>query len=443
MEPTDTHSPDSIASADTSPTARFIIEEPGHPPRVVLLQRGKSLRIGRGEDQDVRLEDLRTSRQHAQIFYRGDHVLLRDLGSSNGTWLDDRRVTSTSTVAPGAIVRVGSTRVVYVPLERARSPEPETTLDEGVVAVDPATQQLFALVRRLAAHDLPVLVQGETGSGKEVVAKLLHKASGRAKAPFVAINCASLPESLAESELFGYERGSFTGALERKAGVFEAAHGGVLLLDEVGELSASNQARLLRVLEERAVVRIGATAPTPVDVRVVAATNRDLAAELAHGRFREDLYFRLNCVTVTVPPLRERPRDIVPIAERVIAEKGGRHALTREAADALTRYDWPGNARELRNAVEGAMAVAEGPEIALEHLPPAVRGKPRAPRDEQQAPLRSMVDEVEREAIAAALQDHGNNQSHAAIALGISRRALIYKMERYGLKPPPRKMVRP
>ncbi len=216
----------------------------------------------------------------------------------------------------------------------------------------------------------------------------------------------------------------------------------MLLLDEVGELSATNQARLLRVLEERAVVRIGATTPTPVDVRVVAATNRDLAAELAHGRFREDLYFRLNGVTVTVPPLRERPRDIVPMAERVIAERNAGHTLTPEASEALTRYEWPGNARELRNAIEGAMAVAEGAEIKLEHLPVAVRGKPRPQRDEH-APLRSMVDEVEREAIAAALQDHGNNQSHAAIALGISRRALIYKMERYGLKPPPRRVPRP
>ncbi|MFO0651806.1 MAG: sigma 54-interacting transcriptional regulator [Polyangiales bacterium] len=441
MEPTDTTS-DSIASLDSAPSARFIVEEPGHPPRVVLLARGKSLRIGRGEDQDVRLDDLRTSRQHAQLFYRGDHVLLRDLGSSNGTWLDDRKVTAVSSVAPGSIVRVGSTRVVYVPLERSKRAEPAEPVDGDVVAADPATQQLFAMVRRLASHELPVLVQGETGSGKEVVARLLHRASARAKAPFVAINCASLPESLAESELFGHERGSFTGAVERKAGVFEAAHGGVLLLDEVGELSASNQARLLRVLEERAVVRIGATQPTAVDVRVVAATNRDLAAELAHGRFREDLYFRLNGVTVTVPPLRERPRDIIPLAERVIAERGGGYVISPEAADVLVRYEWPGNARELRNAIEGAIAMADGGPLRPEHLPATMKGKVRPARDEH-APLRSMVDEVEREAIASALQDHGGNQSHAAVTLGISRRALIYKMERYGLKAPPRRISKP
>ena len=442
MEHTDTSTSDSFASLDSAPAARFIIEEPGHPPRVVLLPRGRSLRVGRGEDQDVRLDDQRTSRQHAQFFYRGDHVLVRDQGSSNGTWLDDKRVGAAAAVTPGAIVRLGSTRVVYVPLAPEKRAEPAAEVDGDVVAVDPATQQVFAMVRRIAAHDLAVLVHGETGTGKEVVARALHKTSPRAKGPFVAINCGSLSESLAESELFGHERGSFTGAVERKVGVFEAAHGGTLLLDEVGELSATNQARLLRVLEEHAVLRIGATQPVPVDVRVVASTHRDLAAELAHGRFREDLYFRLNGVTITVPPLRERPRDIVPLAERVIAERGGLHALAPETVEALTRYEWPGNARELRNAVEAAIAMADGAELRPEHLPPAVLARPKTPREGAPA-LRSMVDEVEREAIAAALEDHKNNQSHAAIALGISRRALIYKMERYGLKDPPRRIPRP
>ncbi len=441
MEHTDTSTSDSFASLDSAPAARFIIEEPGHPPRVVLLPRGKSLRVGRGEDQDVRLDDQRTSRQHAQFFYRGDHVLVRDQGSSNGTWLDDKRVTAAAAVTPGAIVRLGSTRVVYVPLAPAKREEAAVEVDGDVVAVDPATQQVFAMVRRIAAHDLAVLVHGETGTGKEVIARTLHKCSARAKGPFVAINCASLTESLAESELFGPERGSFTGAVERKVGVFEAAHGGTLLLDEVGELSATNQARLLRVLEEHAVLRVGATQPVAVDVRVVASTHRDLAAELAHGRFREDLYFRLNGVTITVPPLRERPRDVLPLVERVIVERGGRHILAPETVEALTRYEWPGNARELRNVIEGAIAMADGAELRPEHLPPTLLARPKA-RDGA-PPLRSMVDEVEREAIVAALEDHKHNQSHAAIALGISRRALIYKMERYGLKDPPRRTPRP
>ncbi len=422
-------------------TSRFFVEEPGRPPRVVSLERGRSLRIGRGEDQDIRLDDPRTSRCHAVLEYEGARVIVRDLGSSNGTWLGKDRVVETAPVLPGALVRVGGTRIILVPPDSSVRPEThgpvvgDARVGVDVVAADPASVQLFALVRRLAASDLPVLVQGETGSGKEVVARALHRYSPRASGAFMAVNCASLPEAIAESELFGHERGSFTGALARKTGVFEAAHGGVLLLDEVGELSPSNQARLLRVLQERVVVRVGATQPTAVNVRVVCATNRDLAVEIARGRFREDLYFRLNGVTITVPPLRERPRDILPMARRMAAERGG-YTFADDFAEALQQYAWPGNVRELRNAVDCAVALAEGSELRAAYLPPALRGPARVSDDP--SPLRSRMDDIERSAIVSALEKHHGNQSHAAVTLGISRRTLIYKMERYGLKQPPR-----
>jgi two-component system, NtrC family, response regulator AtoC len=422
-------------------TARFFVEEPGRPPRVVSLARGRTLRIGRGEDQDVRLDDPRTSRAHAVLEFEGGRITVHDLGSSNGTWLGAKRVAGSATLSAGTLVRVGNTRIVPVPPDSAVRPEThgpivgDTRVGNDVVSVDPATVALFALVRRLAASDLPVLVQGETGTGKEVVARTLHRYSPRANGPFIAVNCATLPEALAESELFGHERGAFTGALARKTGMFEAANGGVLVLDEVGELSPTNQARLLRALQERAVQRIGATRPVPVDVRVVCATNRDLAVEVARGRFREDLYFRLNGVTVTVPPLRERPRDVIPLARQMAAERGN-YTLSDDFCEALQRYEWPGNVRELQNALDCAVALANGSELLASCLPTALQGFAR-PLDDA-SPLRSKMGDIERTAIVNALHEHNGNQSQAARVLGISRRALIYKMERYGLKALPR-----
>ncbi len=426
-------------------TARLLVEEPGRPPRVVVLPSGAEVRVGRAPHLEVSLDDARVSRVHAVISYDGRAVHVRDEGSSNGTFVGTTRVAGIQPVAPGSMIQIGKTRIALV--AGAGDPiRPEThgpvvgTIASGndVVAVDPATVSLFALVRRLAASDLPVLIQGETGSGKEVVARALHRHSRRAGNSFLGINCATLTEALAASELFGHERGSFTGADVRKTGLFESADGGTLLLDEVGELSPTNQARLLRALQERAITRVGSTKPIPVDVRVVAATNRDLLVDVANGRFREDLYFRLNGMTLTVPPLRLRPRDIVPMAEKLLRERGGGWRLGPGVAGMLQAYRWPGNARELRNAIECAIALAEGNELRVEHLPPALRGDSEVRNlHTTTLPLRSKVDEVERGAILAALEAAGWNQSRAAQDLGVSRRGLIYKMERYGLKARP------
>jgi DNA-binding NtrC family response regulator len=422
--------------------ARLVVEEPGRAPRMVSLVPGIPVRVGRADDLEISLDDQRVSREHAVFEFDGTNVLLRDLASSNGTFVGPHRIEGSIRIGRGDVVRTGSTRIAVV---LATHPSPPLAIraasvhdnPKDFVAVDPATVSLLALVKRLAASELPVLVHGETGSGKEVVARTLHRYSARAGRPFVAINCATLPESLAESELFGHERGAFTGATSRKVGLFERANGGTLMLDEVGELSIGNQARLLRVLQERVIQRLGSTEAIEVSVRVIAATNRDLVAAVARGQFREDLYFRLNGVTVSVSPLRSRPRDILPLVERVLAERGGGYTLGPGVAGTLQSYRWPGNVRELRNAIEYAVAFTQEREIRLEHLPPQLRGEDGADARDNTSPLREKVGDVERGAIISALETAGWNQSRAARELGISRRALIYKMERYGLKPRP------
>ena len=443
--PTDGSTDTSFIEDDrlTEPGARLVVEEQGRPPRLVSLVAGHKARIGRGEELEIPLDDQRASRCHAEFEFDGRSVTVRDVGSSNGTFVGDRRIDGPIRLGRGEVARVGSTRIAVLIAAPNVGTDPNGRLAGGsgapdLIAADPASVAMLALVKRLAGTELTVLVQGETGSGKEVVSRTLHRYSARAGGPFIAINCATLPEALAESELFGHEKGSFTGATGRQIGLFERASGGTLMLDEVGELSLRNQARLLRALQERVVVRLGATDPVSIDVRVIAATNRDLVASVTRGEFREDLYFRLNGVTVTVPPLRSRPRDVIALVERILLEHGGRFTLGPGIAATLQSYRWPGNVRELRNAIECAIAFSSDGEIRAEHLPPAVRGESMsdASRDDG-SPLREKVGDVERGAIIAALDAAAWNQSRAARELGISRRALIYKMERYGLKARP------
>ncbi len=434
---TDTSEAERKATA-CSLKARIFVEEPGRPPRVMQLEPGQELRVGRDDEAEIRLNDLRVSRMHLTLTAEPGGVIVRDLGSSNGTYLGEQRMEGSRRVTTGALIRLGDTRLVVADIGGdASTPQPvlgSPASGEDVVAEDPVTVRLFSLVRRVAASRLPVLLLGETGTGKEVVARALHRYSHAAGGPFIPVNCGALPESIAESELFGHEKGAFTGAHARRAGYFEQADRGTLLLDEVGELSHTNQTRLLRALQERVVTRVGGSAPIGVDVRVVAATNRNLAVEVAQKRFREDLYFRLNGITVEVAPLRARPRDIVPLVSRFLAEHYPGFVLGPGVEAALLTYRWPGNIRELRHAIECAVALAEGREIRLEHLPLTVRDNRGGQAD---ASLWAQVDDLERQSIVRALADHNNNQSHAARSLGISRRALIYKMERFGLKPLP------
>jgi transcriptional regulator with PAS, ATPase and Fis domain len=295
--------------------------------------------------------------------------------------------------------------------------------------------------RRAAASEATVLVTGESGTGKERLARHVHELSPRSQGPFVAINCGALPENLLESELFGHTKGAFTGATGDRAGLFEAAAGGTLFLDEIGETSPTMQVRLLRALQERRVRPVGANREIPVDARVVAATNRDLAGMVEEGSFRKDLFYRLRVVPLEVPPLRDRRDDILPLSRHFIshtcaANRCGPCALSADVLDLFHRYPWPGNVRELENAIERAVVLAEGqPDIRLSDLPPEVRGDavpPGAATDPTSQPVRTL-EEVERAHILATLGRFDGHRRKTAAALGIGENTLWRRLKKWGL----------
>jgi transcriptional regulator with PAS, ATPase and Fis domain len=295
------------------------------------------------------------------------------------------------------------------------------------------------LIAMVAPTAIPVLILGETGVGKGLVAQTIHGRSPRESGPFVRVNCAALAETLLESELFGHERGAFTGAQQAKPGLLEAASGGTILLDEVGDMPAATQGKLLHALEHGEVLRVGSIKPRPVDVRFLAATNRDLKAMIATGRFREDLFFRLNGVTILVPPLRERPSEIPSLARAFVKEACAQLGkppapITDEATQLLLEYDWPGNVRELRNAMVRAALFAQLGPIGARHFE-FDRGAyvPKAQAATTDGPLRAEVRELERQKIVAALERCGHNQVAAAKALGIARGTLRSRMKELGL----------
>jgi two-component system NtrC family response regulator len=306
---------------------------------------------------------------------------------------------------------------------------------EGVVGESGRMQEVLSLVRRVAGSDATVLIRGESGTGKELIAKAIHAASPRAGGPLVRVNCAALPETLLESELFGHERGAFTGAVAARKGRFEAADGGTIFLDEIGDLPPHLQVKLLRVLQEREIERLGSSRPVAVDVRVLAATHRDLEAQLRAGRFREDLYYRINVVTISLPPLRDRREDIPPLLDHFVARfarKNGKavRGLTHEAREALLRYDYPGNVRELENLVERAVVLTRDDVIGLGDLPLSLAAE--APEPEGPPSLPAAVEGLERRLIREALARADGVQTAAADLLGISERVLRYKLRKYG-----------
>jgi two-component system, NtrC family, response regulator AtoC len=327
-------------------------------------------------------------------------------------------------------------------LERRRLLDAKARADQGAAEVppltygDPAMASVIDAIDKVARTTASVLLLGETGTGKEVAAQTIHLRSDRRDAPFMALNCAAVADSLLESELFGHEKGAFTGAVDRRRGRIELAHGGTFFLDEVGELKLELQAKLLRVLQERRFERLGGTRTLEPDVRWIAATNRDLGAEIAAGRFREDLYHRLAVFPIRMPPLRERRGDLVPIARALLAGIGprlgrGALSLTGEAERKLVAWRWPGNVRELANALERAAIIADGPSIGADHLlldPIAARGSAAA----VPAGPRNLAD-LERDAITEALSSVGGNRRRAAEILGIAERTLYDKLKRYGL----------
>ena len=308
---------------------------------------------------------------------------------------------------------------------------------EGMIGDSPEMKTVYALIAQATESDITVLIRGESGTGKELVARSFHFNGPRKDGPFVTVNCAALPEQLIESELFGHEKGAFTGATQRRRGAFERAAGGTLLLDEVGAMQFELQSKLLRVLQEREISRVGGSAVVPVDVRVIAATNQDLEGAIRRGAFREDLFYRLSAFPITVPPLRKRREDIPLLANHFLDKHAERHGksidgFSHAALSALLQYDWPGNVRELENAVERAVLLETGKVAQAGSLPPEVLPVAAAPSDRQAAPSAVLpLAEVERQAIVHALEANGGNVSETARALGIDRATLYRKLKRY------------
>jgi two-component system response regulator HydG len=299
--------------------------------------------------------------------------------------------------------------------------------------------EVLELAETVAPTDSTILLSGESGTGKEVLARYVHTLSGRADGPFFSINCGALPESLLESELFGHVKGSFTGAVKDKEGLLVAARGGTFFLDEIGEMTPALQVKLLRALQEREVIPVGATEAVAVDVRIIAATNRDLEEEIRRGAFRSDLYYRLNVIALHLPPLKERREDIPLLAHHFLTRLGekdpesGVPTLSEEARGALLEYDWPGNVRELENALERAAVVSEGGEIRTEHLPERVIEPPMARLVDEEPPANPPMEVIERAYIEWVLRAEGGNKSRAAEVLGIDPSTLYRKLNRYGL----------
>ncbi len=304
---------------------------------------------------------------------------------------------------------------------------------ENVVARSSAMESVLKVAQKVAQSDATVLIEGESGTGKEVLARAIHQASPRRKGPFVAVNCPSIPENLLESELFGHVRGAFTGALRDKPGKFELAKGGTVFLDEIGDLKLDLQAKLLRVLQEREIERIGDTKPRPIDVRIIAATHRDLRQLVQEGRFREDLYYRLSVVPLVIPPLRERKEDIPYLVDHFLAKYGGKQfRVTKQAMRVLLDYDWPGNVRELENAVHRAIVLTSGNVIDVDALPPHLLSSPSAVEEKPVS-----LEAIERAAILAALEKHNWNKTRAAEELRVPRHVLLYRMKKYDIPTTP------
>jgi two-component system, NtrC family, response regulator AtoC len=404
--------------------------------------------IGRSSQADVRIDHVSVSRRHAKI-HTSPVLAVEDLGSSNGTRLGGKKL-APHVVKPwlaGVLLEVGlATCFVQQPIER------EVPSSRGSRHARITSEEMRAIARLVdvvAPTRLSVILYGETGVGKEVLAERIHALSPRASRPLVRLNCAALPDALLESELFGFERGAFTGAVQTKVGLLESADGGTLLLDEVGEMPLGMQVKLLRVLESQEVQRLGATRGRSLDVRILAATHRDLAERISQGAFRADLYYRLNGVTLAIPPLRERVREIIPLA-RSFVESACKDfgqptvSITRSARDALEQYAWPGNVRELKNLVSRAALFAGTGPLDVAHFEPApwsVRGQcsnpPSAPRPgPKHGNLRAAMNDLERGRIVSALDETGGNQTRAAKLLGISRRTLLDRLDAYGLPRP-------
>jgi transcriptional regulator with GAF, ATPase, and Fis domain len=411
--------------------------------------------IGRSLICDLVLGDKSVSGTHCELIAKEKGFLLKDLDSTNGTKIGELQIREIW-LRPGTVVTIGKTRVKFESLEG----EVEIDLSKDdryfdLVGNSVRMREIFAVLQKIAPTELTVLVRGETGTGKELVARAIHRGSHRKEKPLVVQDCSAIPSNLIESTLFGHERGSFTGATDRHRGSFEQANGGTIFLDEIGELEMSLQPKLLRVLENREIKRVGGDKVIPVDVRVVAATNRDLRQMVNEGTFREDLYYRLSVVQVELPPLRERGEDIPLLVDAFLQEFSKRNfpddpsKLFTVADDAMTKlksYPWPGNIRELKNTVERGASLGDGPELTIRDLMPTSQKTPAQPLPggnaeqfvEDEVPFKEakqkVLDTFEAGYLKALLDKHGHNVTRSAQAAGLTRYHLRELAKRYGVR---------
>jgi DNA-binding NtrC family response regulator len=392
--------------------------------------------LGSHPVNDVIVEDPTVSRFHCELSVADDVCRVRDLGSRNGTAVGAVMILD-ATVPSGALLTLGRTRL-RVTLEDDRVAVPASAAEGfgNLVGVSPAMREVFVQLERAAASDATVLIEGETGTGKDGAAEALHAGGARAGGPFVVVDCGSIPAPLLESQLFGHEAGAFTDARERRIGAFEEASGGTLFLDEIGELAPTLQPKLLRALETRRVRRVGGPKEIDCDVRVIAATNRDLRADVNDGQFRADLYFRLAVIRIGMPPLRDRPEDLPLLVRQILGRLGAdaeavRQLTTPEWLDRLGRAAWPGNVRELRNHLERWLVLGEAEPLDL-----AARPAPRAVDAGRpyEAERHRALEAFERDYVRAALERAGGNVARAARDSGVNRGYLYRLINRYGLR---------
>lgn len=391
------------------------------------------LTIGRDCSADIQLCDPEISRQHCLLERRGEDYRLKDL-SRNGTWVNKNKIEEVL-LSPGDEIQIGGWRLQVTKTMPATAEETKIAKKsfekgmgfESMVGISPAMKKVFPLLRKAANGEASVCLIGESGTGKELAAKSIHNLGSRRKKPFVAINCGAIPENLIESTLFGHEKGSFTGAFERQLGVFEQAHQGTLFLDEIGEMPIEAQIRLLRVLEERKIRRIGGNAEIPVNVRLITATNKDLRHEVEQGHFRQDLFYRLYVFPIPLPPLRERSEDIELLARHFLQNFSPSEeeiTFSQETIEKLKTHSWQGNVRELKNVVQRALLVTQGSVIQPNDIE-LTSLLPKQERSEMK-----LLDQ-EKMAIIQAIHKAGGNHSKAAKHLGIARSSLSAKLKRY------------
>ncbi|PIR25493.1 MAG: Fis family transcriptional regulator [Deltaproteobacteria bacterium CG_4_10_14_0_2_um_filter_43_8] len=430
---------------------QLIVTDGATRGKKITLSKDK-MSIGKREDNDLVVADKTVSRKHFEIDYVDDAFLLRDLGSTNGTYLNSSRVKEVY-LSPGDLIKIGGTTLEFVAFDEKVKIDPSDREAFGeLVGRSRKMRQIFSILEKISPSQATVIIEGETGTGKDLVAKAIHEHSGKKSSPFIVFDCSAVAANLIESELFGHEKGSFTGAHKSRRGAFEAASGGIIFLDEIGELASDLQPKLLRALEQREIRRVGSNVPVKIDVRVICATNRNLRKEVQAGNFREDLYYRLSVVKILIPSLRERPEDIPLIVEHFLKERpfnkntDGTLRVTKvedEALKMFSRYEWPGNVRELHNVVERAVSFADGNTLTRKNLEyifaELEHGEERTERMtiDSDIPFKDakqhVVENFEREYLTELLKQHNYNLSKASREAQIDRKHLRNLVKKYDI----------